>query len=446
MSIGKPETHPIGLRDADHFACATSAVPKHRGRLLRKRIGRIGAVLGLTVVLLVAGSESIASTSAFAAPSGSPIKIGLETALTGNLGSLYSTGAGVAKAWNKYINATGGIAGHPVQLIVIDTKDDAATGLADAATLVSDGVSAAIVTDPIAEVGSVPYLVGKGVPVLGIGQNQNLYGKLPNVFASSTSVQQYLPGQVLAAKAAGKTRFGAIVCAEAPTCALALQLFKPLAPKLGVTYVGGALASATAPNYTAQCLQLIQAGANAIWIGAGNTVQDNIANNCIQQGYKGKLLATGVAQIGGTGGLSGISGSSWVIVSVGFPWWVNAAPVQQFRSVMHKYDPSLDYRAGQATSMWSTLQLFAKALSSTTGSVTGQSVITAYGKVKNQSLGGLLPQPESFTANQPAPLVSCFWVSKYEAGQHNPTSVPVLGKSGNGGTKGLASQCYPAKS
>ncbi|WP_281689568.1 hypothetical protein [Pseudonocardia thermophila] len=110
---------------------------------------------------------------------------------------------------------------------------------------------------------------------------------------------------------------------------------------------------------------------------------------------------------------------------------------------MERYAPDADYRDPDATAAWAILELFRKAVGGIEGEVTKESVVEAYASIENETLGGLMPQPMTFSKDKPAPEVNCFWMFRYEAGDENPTTIPPLGPSGNGEQGDLASQCYP---
>jgi branched-chain amino acid transport system substrate-binding protein len=90
-----------------------------------------------------------------------------------------------------------------------------------------------------------------------------------------------------------------------------------------------------------------------------------------------------------------------------------------------------DDDAGQpaSTAMWASGELFKKALTPVAGNasdpVTRQTVLAAYGKVKGETLDGLLPQPITFTADQPAPPVNCYWLYQYQNGAFAGSAQPT---------------------
>jgi branched-chain amino acid transport system substrate-binding protein len=426
---------------------------------LRQRFGRKRPVVVVLIIAsaLAACSSSSKSTSSGAGSGGalssaatsitakgSPIKVGIAAALTGNNASLFAVGPEVAKAWSGCANAHSGIAGRPVQLVVRDTKSDPASAQAAAKQLVeSDGVVAMIVLDEVGIVSIAPYLQTKRVALLGVTYTVDVAGKLPNVFSVTTGIQGLAPGAVIAAKADNRHRFGSLVCAEAPACAQADALFKQLSPSVGLTYAGQATVAADAPNYTAECVELTGKGSDFLNLSLATAVAARVANDCIRQGYKGDFGAISATVI--IKELAKVAGSGWAGPINAFPWWIDHPEVQQFRDAMKQYAPALDYRNPTSTAVWVSLEVFRKALANTTGDVTSQSVITAYGNLKDETMGGLLPQPVSFTPDQPGPVLTCFWMYHYKAGDGNPMVLPAQGTSGNGQTGALATSCFPPK-
>ena len=48
--------------------------------------------------------------------------------------------------------------------------------------------------------------------------------------------------------------------------------------------------------------------------------------------------------------------------------------------------------------------------------VTRQTVLDAYGSIDHATADGLLAQPVTFRAGQPAPPVNCYWLFQYSDG------------------------------
>src|SRR3954467_12040931 len=110
----------------------------------------------------------VGSASAAAKLTGSPIKIGLMSTLSGPQASSGNQGAVVAPAWAAWINANGGINGHPVQVISEDDGGDPAKAQAAEKKLIdSDNVVAIVAgSDTLISVYDADA-ISKGVAIVG---------------------------------------------------------------------------------------------------------------------------------------------------------------------------------------------------------------------------------------------------------------------------------------
>jgi branched-chain amino acid transport system substrate-binding protein len=430
-------------------------------RTSTKMAAALGA-LALCIVGCSSGSSSSSGTSSSTSGStasstgaaatganltGTPIKIGLVVALEGSEQQQMASVPAVAMAWQSMVNNAGGIAGHPVDIIVKDSQGESANYLTDLKTLVeTDKVAAIISSDDTSEAAGGPYLSQNHIPVIGgNGFDTALWGTLPNYYPVTTTIPGTLTGQAVAAKAVAAKSFGTVLCAEVTACLQATALFKPAAASEGLTWTGVVTAAVAAPNYTAQCLSLIQKNTDFISLAVTSVVTQRLVPDCQQQGFKGTF---GVNANGYVGSVEAkLTGATLAGNLEAFPWWANAAPVAQFRDAMAKYEPSADYRTGNDTSIWTTLELFKTAIGSPASNVTvtPAMVTTAYGQIKNQTLGGLLPQPITYTPGKPAPLISCGWIWKYTPGQQTNPTILTVGASGNGATGDLQTSCNSAE-
>lgn len=404
-----------------------------RGAAILAMIG--ASVLTATVT---AGGVSAAATSS---PTGSPIKIGVAAAQTGEEGDLFASGVPTANAWAKWVNSTGGIGGHPVKIYVQDTQSSTTAALSAVKTLVSDGVVAVVSLDAISEGAMGPYLQSQKIPILGVAYSPALSG-LSNDFSSSVSTLGTSLLELQVSKQTGKSNFTSVYCAEAPSCAQAGQFYKGNAPAFGVSFKGALAVSASQPSYTAECLQAINSGSNFIQMDLDNATRGKVASTCQQQGYKGIVGA--LSEEVNIPAMNQVKNTQFAGSLNSFPWWVNSAPVNLFRKAMAKYAPSTNYQNTAPPSVWTALQLLKTALGKPSGTVTAASVMTAMDGVKNQTLGGLIAQPLTFTAGQPAPAITCGWTYTFKSGGKQPKLQAVTGKSGNGSVGALSSTCPPA--
>jgi branched-chain amino acid transport system substrate-binding protein len=224
--------------------------------------------------------------------------------------------------------------------------------------------------------------------------------------------------QAIAAQKVGAKSAGVAACAEVDSCAQAAPVFEGAVKKLNIKYTGLVKFAQSATSFTAECLQFVNKQTEFIQLSGGGNAAVRLYNDCVQQGFSGYFGASAGSvtpdlygadkKIKLAGGLNG------------FPWWVDAAPVKQFRDVMAAGNVGEDkYGNPGATATYASLELFRKALENAKATLpanpTRADVIKAYGTVKNETLGGLLAQPTTYAANKPAPPVKCFWCSPSRA-------------------------------
>jgi branched-chain amino acid transport system substrate-binding protein len=355
----------------------------------------------------------------------------------------------VIKATVDYINSTGGLNGHVLKIEITDGKTDPANAQA-----VVDGFKAknpvAVLLGTSASETAISDALGKlGVPIIGQGYNPAVWGGYfppqatckaaptfcakPNFLTIATTFGAVVAEQVVAAQLAGSKVVAAAACAEIEACSSAGPVFDGVAKALGLKTLGSTKVSSTATDYSAQCISFINGGADFIQISGSNTMGVNLQKSCADQGYKGAWGASAGSVNGSlikapyklVGGLNG------------FPWWVDDAPVKNYRAVMDKAGVSPDvYGNPVSTGMYSALLLLQKAVNANADKskpLDGAAALAAMYKVKDETLDGLLPQKTTFTADNLDRHVDCFWpYVKDEKGNFtNP-----LG--------GLKTQCFPA--
>lgn len=384
------------------------------------------------------GATASGSASAAARSTAAPITIGMLVAETGLNSSASAPTTQVASAWEQWVNASGGLGGHPVNVIVKDTGANPVSALSEAKDMVQQDSADAVVLQDAASEGAVgQYLQSMNIPVIGAaGFNPAVWGVLPDYVTLITTPPAIHQVHDVAATAAGAKTIMSVVCAEVPSCAVAASNVQKAATANGLTFAGSVTVRADQPDYTAECLSIMQKKVHYIAMSLTPDVATRVAGDCKQQGYSGLIGVTALIQ-SQADKLPGVRYSGGIFA---FPWWVDAPPVRQFRSVMARYEPNADIRSPYMTATWTALELFRRALGKPSGTVTPASVMDAYYGLKDETLGGLLPQPLTLTRGKGAPPVNCFWLFDYTSGGKNPTAV-THGRNGNGGSDGLASSC-----
>jgi branched-chain amino acid transport system substrate-binding protein len=401
------------------------------------RVGRraIVPLLAAATLLLAAcgdddssdgGSDS--TTNSGADLPGSPIVLGVMANVSGPTGVTEGKAAEVLQAWADSTNENGGINGHPVELRVEDTRGDAPTASSIAEEFVADPSVVGIVHMSSATEAAVGETFADSdlAVVGGAGYNPTVWHALPNWYGITTSFPAVVNEQVAAGVATGAENLGVVACSDDPSCLAAVPIFEAATDAAGVNYTGTIQASSSAPNYTAECLQLNDEGVEFAQLSGTTQLVTRVAEDCLQQGYEGWFGASAGTVVPEL--YNDVDGIRLTGGTHGFPWWIDSEPVQQFRDVMEEQGVDEDtYSHPTATAAYASGELFAKALSGIAegDTVTRQTVQDAYGAIAGETLDGLLPQPTTFTAGQPAPPVACYWLYTFEDGEFSGGEEPT---------------------
>jgi branched-chain amino acid transport system substrate-binding protein len=417
------------------------------------RAPRARAVAPVVVLMLIAaallatacGSEKSSPTTTAGGGGGAhgaPLRVGLVVNATGPGANGEDNAPKVIDAWAKAVNARGGVAGHPVELKVADTKGDAPTATSAVTHLLQGGdVDAIVMFDAETEGVYANAIAKAGVPVVGgMGYAPTAWGKLPNWLSLTTSFPAVIDMPMVRAKQLGSRTTSFAVCAEYPTCAAATPIAQHATQALGMAFGGTLKLSSSAPDFTAECLQIKKRGVDFVALGLPTATAMRIAADCKTQGYAGKWgIFDGTVWPKEMAAHD--AGAPMTVELTSFPWFADDAPVAAYRKLMDEHGvPEVVWADPHSTAAYATMELLEKALDADAAALKGdptpQGVIAAYGKVKQETLGGLLPQPITFTPNKPQPPVKCYWFADYAdrkfSGAHLGAPVcdpPALGRS-----------------
>jgi branched-chain amino acid transport system substrate-binding protein len=365
------------------------------------------------------GSASSAATSS-AAAKGTPVTIGVIGTLSGPQASSSDQGATVAPAWAAWVNASGGINGHPVKVIVLDDKGDPATAQSDEQKLASDGVAAIIVSSDNMVSAFDSAAIGKGIPLIGGPSDENDWYIKPGMFPTMTGIVNGLGAQVaVAAKYGHAKKFANLYCAEVAACGQANPILSGAAKAAGIGYTQLAVSS-TAPTYTAQCLQLKQQGVDYAQLNFTTAAAVRFIQNCQAQGYN-PTWGSSEQAIGAA--FTSIPNLTMYGPAFSFPSVADAATVATFRAAMQKYATGSNWREGTASFTWDGLQVLTQAIKNanvtSSATVTPADVLAGLYAFKGQSLGGELANAVTYTKGKPFGFTAnaCYFVVGIKGGQ-----------------------------
>ncbi|HXY91926.1 MAG TPA: ABC transporter substrate-binding protein [Acidimicrobiia bacterium] len=323
--------------------------------------------------------------------------------------------ADTLQAWAKSVNAKGGVNGYKVVVKSEDDGTDPAKASEAMKKLLSEGV-VAIVGENATATESVwaPLATAAGVPIIGGGAYSTNWTANPLYFpVTTTAILDGLQAGVQNAADNGIKKIGATYDSAIPQAAAAAPLFENYAKKYGMTWTAGLGVDVTAADFTAQCVTLKQDGAQAIYIATGATELPRMARDCARQQYFPIYLS-------GDGGLAqdaliknpNIKGQYAAIYS--FPYLATNTPAtKEFHAAMDKYAPKVltGNTRQPATQIWTAAKAMEAAADKMTATnPTPQDVVNALYQFKDETLGGLAPQPITFTAGSASnPHISCYF-------------------------------------
>jgi branched-chain amino acid transport system substrate-binding protein len=354
----------------------------------------------------------------------------------------------VVKALADDINKNGGLNGHPIQLAAQDLKSDVATAQSAVQKIPSDAI-AVILGSAVSEASIAPALSKLNIPVLGVGYQPPVWGgdittfKLvcpasknncaaPNFFTTASTIETTIGDQLVAAKNVGAKKVSAIVCAEVDSCSAAIPIFTAIAKNLGLEVAPQIKVSSTAPDYSAQCVAMMQQGVDYIQLSGSSTLGVNVMKSCTDQGYKGTFGASAgsVRQelLNAPGQLAG--GLN------GFPWFVDNPEAQKYVALMKAAGLApADYATPTSTAQYTNLMLLAKEINDhadKSAPLDRAAALAAMYQTKDETLGGLIAQARTFTKDNLNRTNQCFWpyIKKADGTLTQPVG-------------GLTVQCYP---
>lgn len=360
------------------------------------------------------GTQAPATSGGSSTATGTPLKIGIECSCATELASTNGVAVNGIKAWAGQVNASGGIDGHPVDLIEENDNAIAGTSISQVQTLINQDHVVAIGQISDVDVAWAAMAAKAHIPVIGLGSEDTNDFTNPDFFSPGTTNDAGPAALVQGMKLKGLTKVGLLYCVEAPICKASIPAEQAYAKAHGIQVAYTAGISATAPNYVAQCLAAKQDGVQALSIGAGNTEVQAVAADCAQQGYNPLQFAEDPAEgfATATGLKNNVLADSPVI-----PYTANTPGVKAMTAAFDKYQPGTiensQFNAlgeeGYITGL--LIEAAAKAGHVGAGAApTSQELYNGLYSLKGDTLGGMAP-PLTFVQGKPNPVDCWYWTA-----------------------------------
>lgn len=383
---------------------------------------RIAVVVGAVALAFTSGLSALGGASAGAASGGSPINIGFICSCTGPLASSVQIGEPAFKAWVSYVNASGGISGHKVNVTYMDDGSSPTQSTTQIQQLLSQNI-AALIDASGEDNGWVSTVSAANVPIIPANSSSLIAFSSNDVFTPSQTIDSLPMAVALTAKKLGLTNYGLLYCAESPTCQQLVAIEKADGQKVGVNLVYTTSISASSPSYTAPCLAAKQAGAKGLFVATAVQPAIKAAADCTKQGFNPVFIGDDGAIANNFNKSAGWS-NGMVGIQPDIPWFVTNTPATKtMYAAWKKYQPGVltDPNFNElAVEGWASGLLLAAAVQgagvTSSQQVTATDITNGMYTIHNNTLGGISPAL-TFTKGKPN-LTDCWFLMRTSNGHY----------------------------
>jgi branched-chain amino acid transport system substrate-binding protein len=346
-----------------------------------------------------------------------PIVIGFVGWLSGSGGENVGATRDAWVAWSRAVNARGGINGHPVQLLIADHGGNESRAVAAARDFVENKGAIALTTGSGGPaVGE--YARSKNIPVVGSIATGGTWNSNPMLFPPFGAADANAWGTARLLKRAGKTKVAVAYCAESNDCSDGLARLKKAAAEEGIEIVSEQRFSVTAPDFTAECIQMRSSGADAVYPLGDTGSAVRMAKSCSRQNFRpvwiSPILDDSIVQNPEFEGAIGVTPV--------FPWALRSGSpaIDEMTAALKTYAPArLAKGSIFLTEGWLSAKLFQKAAAKVSDKPTSQDILEGLWAMKGETIDGLASgrAARTFTRGQPTPETFCVFDTKLVGGK-----------------------------
>lgn len=370
-----------------------------------------GVMVALAATLLSScSSGGGASTSSGGS---TPIPLGVIGSFSGSQSASTALAKPAIQAWADSVNASGGLGGHKINLIVMDDAGVASTAVSDVRELVQQDHVSAILNDWSSasdQFGS--YLQQQGVPLVG-GYEQ--LAADPLFFPAGTTDTPLLTAAYAVALKKGATKMSLAYCAEVAVCSDQIAASQAAANTVGSKLVWTGKFLADAPSYTAPCLSAKASGANGMFVSDSSAAVIKFVTACAQQGFNPIQVTLDATITDAWLTVPALNGT--IATEEDAPWFLDNTPaLKAFHDAMNKYEPGRPINSASIQA-WAAGLLYVAAYKAagSPASPTKADILTGLFSLKNETLDGISP-PLNYVKGQPT-AVKCAFVVGIENGK-----------------------------
>jgi branched-chain amino acid transport system substrate-binding protein len=326
------------------------------------------------------------------------------------------------KAWVQATNASGGLSGHPVQIVYADDATNPTTGLAEVKNMITENHVVGIIDNSDVDTAWASFADQNNVPVIGGGLGSTLYYTDPNFFAEGQTLDALVTSFAAGAQKAKAKKAAFFYCAESPGCAQSITPLQAQLPKFNSSLAYVSSISYSAPSYTAPCLAVQQSGATALIIADAAQVVQSAVGDCAKQGFEPTDVVDGSAVDPGMSVTPGLN-NNLLVVQSDIPFSVTSNPqMKAMRAALKKYSPSVltSQNFGESVVFqWVTGLLIRDAVKAAHGAATPAQLKTGLYALRADTLDGTAPAL-TFHKGKPTSVDCWFWMRM----QHGKFTTP----------------------
>jgi branched-chain amino acid transport system substrate-binding protein len=295
------------------------------------------------------------------------------------------------RAWVGDVNARGGLNGHPVRVVMVDSGGDPARSQAIARQMVEkDKVVALLNPYSIGELDPVmPYLESKGIPVIGqLGGDAKADYSLM-MFNPLQGADKGLGWELVfdVVKQTDKRKAAILYCREATICQNQRERVAGILPYDGLELVYEAQVSLAQPDFTAEALGAQRAGADVVLLFMDINSIARFGKSAGRQGYK-PVLAT-AHQVAIDYALPYAGDLDGMLLGGRVPPYDGPA-LADYRKAIAKYQPKA-VKGDMGAGAWVSAKLLERISPAFDADPSSAEIIEALYSLKGETLGGLLP-------------------------------------------------------
>jgi branched-chain amino acid transport system substrate-binding protein len=321
-------------------------------------------------------------------------------------------------AWQRSVNAAGGIDGHQVELLIGDDGGDAATSLSIARDFVENkGVVALTYVGSSTTLGD--YARSKSVPMIGTITSGEVWSQNPFLFMPFGGGETVSFGAARLTRLSGATTIATMYCAETSDCADGNDRLGRYAPQEGVEIVAEIQYSVTQPDFTAECLRLRNSGAQAVLPLGDNSSLVRMVQSCARQGVRPTWIIPSADD--SMAAIPEFDGS--IALTPAFPWFLRSGgpAVDEYVQALRTYAPTrLEKGVSYQAWGWQSAKLLeAAARGRLSSQPTSQNILDGLWALNGETLGGLAPgkAARTFSQGQPSKETFCVYETRISGGE-----------------------------